>query len=141
MPFTISGSTATVQVTSTLSGTLLSSAVVTVPVAATAPGLYTSNGMGSGTGYYFDSSGLIPEYSQAVQAGDTVVLFATGFGVTNPAVATGSLGPTPGAAAVAKVTMTINNQSVTPTFAGLEPGSVSGATVGYDEVVFTVPRP
>jgi uncharacterized protein (TIGR03437 family) len=139
VPFNISGSTATVQVTSTLSGTLLSSAVVTVPVAPTAPGLYTANGMGSGTGYYLDSSGLIPEYSQAVQTGDTVVLFATGFGVTNPPVATGSLGPTPGAAAVAQVTMTINNQSVTPTFAGLEPGSVSGATVGYDQIVFTVP--
>ena len=139
VPFNISGSTATVQVTSTLSGTLLSSAIVTVPVAPTAPGIYTANGMGSGTGYYLDSSGLIPEYSQAVQTGDTIVLFATGFGVTNPAVATGSLGPTPGAAAVAQVTMTINNQPVTPSFAGLEPGSVSGATVGYDQVVFTVP--
>jgi uncharacterized protein (TIGR03437 family) len=138
-PFSLSGSTATVQVTSTLSGQSLSSAVITVPVAATNPGLFSAGGTGSGTGYYFDGSGLIAEYSQAVQPGDTVVLFATGFGATNPAVATGALGPTPGAAATATVTMTVNNVSVPVTFAGLEPGSQSGATVGYDEVVFTVP--
>jgi uncharacterized protein (TIGR03437 family) len=139
VPFTISGSTATIQVTSTLSGQSLSSAVVTVPVAAVAPGLFSANGTGSGTGYYYDSSGLVAEYSQAVQLGDTVVLFATGFGATNPPVATGTLGPTPGAAAAATVTMTINNQSVPVTFAGLEPGDLEGALPGYDEVVFTVP--
>jgi uncharacterized protein (TIGR03437 family) len=138
-PFDLSGSTATVQVTSKLSGQSLSSAAITVPVAAVNPGLYSQGGTGSGTGYYFDGSGLIAEYSQAVQPGDTVVLFATGFGATNPAVATGALGPTPGAAATATVTMTVNNVSVPVTFAGLEPGSQSGATVGYDEVVFTVP--
>jgi uncharacterized protein (TIGR03437 family) len=139
VPFNISGSTATIQVTSTLSGQLLSSVAVAVPVAAVAPGLFSANGTGSGTGYYYDSGGLVAEYSQAVQLGDTVVLFATGFGATNPAVATGTLGPTPGAAAAATVTMTINNQSVPVTFAGLEPGSLQGALVGYDEVVFTVP--
>jgi uncharacterized protein (TIGR03437 family) len=138
-PFNLSGNTATIQVTSNLSGSTLSSAVVTVPVAAVNPGLFSAGGTGSGTGYYFDGAGLVPEYSQAVLPGDTVVLFATGFGVTNPAVATGVLGPTPGAAAAAAVTMTVNKQSVPVTFAGLEPGTQSGAVVGYDEVVFTVP--
>jgi uncharacterized protein (TIGR03437 family) len=138
-PFNLSGNTATVQVTSKVSGQSLSSAVITVPVAPVNPGLFSAGGTGVGTGYYFDGSGLIAEYSQSVQPGDTVVLFATGFGATNPAVATGALGPTPGAAATANVTMTVNNQSVPVTFAGLEPGSQSGATVGYDEVVFTVP--
>ena len=138
-PFNLSGSTATVQVTSKLSGQPLSSAVVTVPVAPTSPGLFSAGGTGSGTGYYLDGSGLVAEYSQAVQPGDTVVLFATGFGATNPAVATGALGPTPGAAATATVTMTVNTVSVPVTFAGLEPGSQPGAIVGYDEVVFTVP--
>ena len=138
-PFSIGGSTATVQVTSNLSGSVLQSAVVTVPVAPTAPGLFSENGTGSGTGYYFDEAGFGVEYSQPVQAGDTVVLFATGFGATNPAVATGTLGPNAAASAVAPVTMTINNQSVPVTFAGLEPGNLSGAVVGYDEVIFTVP--
>jgi len=141
VPFNLTGSTATVQVTSTLSGHSLSSATVTVPVAPTAPGLFSANGLGTGTGYYLDSAGLVAAYSRPVQAGDTVVLFATGFGVTNPAVATGVAGPTPGAAAVATVTMTINNLSVPVTFGGLVPESQSNSTtdVGYDEVVFTVP--
>ncbi len=139
VPFNVTGSTATVQVTSTLSGPSLSSAIVTVPVAPVAPGLFTEFGAGTGTGYYLDTSGLISQYSSAVQSGDTVVLFATGFGVTNVPVATGVLGPTPGATVVAPVSMTINNQTVPVTFGGLEPGSFSNATVGYDEVVFTVP--
>ena len=143
VPFNLTGTTATVQVTSTLSGPSLSSAIVTVPVAPVAPGLFTEFGVGTGTGYYLDTSGLISEYSAAVQTGDTVVLFATGFGATNPVVPTGALGPTLpgsiGAAAVASVTMTVNNQSVPVTFGGLEPGGFSNATVGYDEVVFTVP--
>jgi uncharacterized protein (TIGR03437 family) len=139
VPFNIGGSTATIQVTSSQSGSTLSSAVVTVPVAATAPGVFTTNGTGSGTAYYSDAITLLSEVSPPVQAGDTVVLFATGFGVTSPAVASGVLGPNSAAAAVASVTMTINNQSVPVTFAGLEPGNLNGANVGYDEVVFTVP--
>lgn len=141
VPFNISGSTATVQVTSTLSGKLLSSAVVTVPVAPSAPGLFSEYGTGTGIGYYLDTSALVAEYSQAVQLGDTVVLFGTGFGATNPPVATGALAPNSPATtpATAAVTMTVNNQSVPVTFAGLEPGNLTGAVVGYDEVVFTVP--
>jgi uncharacterized protein (TIGR03437 family) len=139
-PFNLSGTTATVQVTSSLSGSTVSSAIVTVPVAAVNPGIYTAGGTGTGTAYYFDGTGLIPQYSQPVLPGDTVVLFATGFGVTNPVVATGVLGPSsPGAMSAAAVTMTINNKSVPVTYAGLEPGNQSGAVVGYDEVVFTVP--
>ena len=138
-PFNLSGSTATVQVTSTLSGHAISSAVVTVPVAAVNPGLFSAGGTGSGTGYYLDESGLFPLYSKAAQPGDTIVLFATGFGATNPPVASGALAGASGAAAAATVTMTINNQTVTPTYAGLEPGTQSGAVIGYDQVVFTVP--
>src|SRR5271165_1333042 len=56
VPFSVSGSSATIQVTSTLSGSTLSSALVTVPVAPTAPGLYTATATGTGTGYYYDGS-------------------------------------------------------------------------------------
>jgi uncharacterized protein (TIGR03437 family) len=138
-PFNLSGTTATVQVTSTLSGRSLSSSAVTVPVAAVDPGLFSAGGTGSGTGYYLDSSGLFPEYETKVQPGDTIVLFATGFGATNPAVATGALAGNSGAAATASVTLTINNQSVPVTYAGLESGNQSGAVIGYDEVTFTAP--
>jgi uncharacterized protein (TIGR03437 family) len=135
VPFTLTGATATLQVTSGVSGSTLSSAVVSVPVAPVAPGLFTQNSSGSGTGYYYDSSGLVPQYSHAVTVGDTVVLYGTGFGVTNPAVVAGTLSPNPPAASVAAVTLSINSQSVPVTFAGLQPN----AALGWDEVIFTVP--
>lgn len=140
VPFTLSGTSATIQVMTSPNGSTLSSAVVTVPVSATAPGLYTTNGTGSGTGYYFDASvtSLFSTPSPAVQVGDTVVLYGTGFGATNPTVVTGVLGPNTPAAVVASVTLTLNNQTV-PATAELQPGNVSGASVGYDEVIFTVP--
>ena len=133
VPFNLSGSTTTIQVTSNLSGSTLSSATVTVPVAPTAPGLFSN---AAGTGYYYDTSagGISPTTSTPVNIGDTVVLYGTGFGVTNPAVATGVPGPAGGAPAAAAVTLTINNQPVTWTFAGLGSG-----TVGWDDVIFTVP--
>jgi uncharacterized protein (TIGR03437 family) len=133
VPFTISGSSASLQVNTSPNGSTISSSVVTVPVAPTAPGLYTTNGTGAGTGYYFSPGGLFSNYSQPVLAGATVELYGTGFGVTNPVVAAGVLGPNSAPAVVAAVTMTIDNQSV-PVTASLEPGNV-----GYDQVVFTVP--
>jgi len=139
VPFTVSGASATLQVTSSLSGSTLSSAVITVPVAATAPGLYSISGTGSGTGYYYVSGSLFTDVSTAVHAGDTVVMYGTGFGATNPAVLAGSLGPNTPAMAVASTTLTINSQSVPATFAGLEPGNLAGAVAGYDEAIFTVP--
>jgi len=138
-PFGLTGASATIQVTSNLSGSTLSSPVVTVPLAVAAPGMFTTNSLGTGTAYYFVTGGLIIDYSQPVLAGDTVVMLGTGFGATNPAVVAGSLAPNAPAGTVAGVTMTINNQTVPVTFAGLEPGNVSSATAGYDEVVFTAP--
>jgi uncharacterized protein (TIGR03437 family) len=54
----------------------------------------------------------------AAKAGDTVALFGTGFGPTNPAVAPGA--PFSGAAATSNaVAININNVKISPTFAGL----------------------
>ena len=58
----------------------------------------------------------------AAKAGDSVVLFGTGFGPTNPAVPAGQ--PFSGVAtAIDPVNLTINGQVVTPSFVGIsEPG-------------------
>ena len=141
VPFNVSGS-ATIQVTSSLSGTALSSPVVAVPVAATVPGLYSISGTGAGTGYYFDDqqSGIFKQFSTSVQPGDTLELYGTGFGATNPVVAPGIRGPDPLAVCVAAVLLTVNGNAVPVQTAGLLP-SDSPATIspGADEVVFTVP--
>jgi uncharacterized protein (TIGR03437 family) len=67
----------------------------------------------------------------AAKAGDSIALFGTGFGPTNPAVMPGVVfsGAAPTTSAV---TLSINNVSVTPTFAGL-----SGA--GLYQINLTVP--
>jgi uncharacterized protein (TIGR03437 family) len=141
VPFNVTGS-ATIQVTSSLSGTTLSSPIVAVPVAATVPGLYSISGTGAGTGYYFDDqqSGIFKQFSTSVQSGDTLELYGTGFGATNPVVAPGIRGPDPLAVCVASVTLTVNGNAVPVQTAGLLP-SDSPATIspGADEVVFTVP--
>ena len=69
--------------------------------------------------------------SAVAKAGETVELFATGFGPTSPAVAPGQ--PFSGAAPTTNpVTVLINKVSVTPTFAGL-----SGA--GLYQINVTIP--
>ena len=136
VPFGITGTSATLQVTHLVGGTLLQSSVVNINVAPTAPGLQSANGLGTGTAYYYAPSG----YSGPVHVGDTVVLYGTGFGVTNPVVADGAPGPTTLAPAVASVTLTIGTLTVTTQYAGLEPGNNAvGSVPGNDEVIFTVP--
>src|ERR1039458_3631358 len=141
VPFNVSGS-ATIQVTHTVSGTTLFSAIVAVPVTATVPGLYSISGAGTGTGYYYDDqqTGYSKQFSTSVQPGDTVELYGTGFGATNPVVAAGIRGPDPLAVCVATVTLTVGSNAVPVQTAGLLP-SDSPATIapGADEVVFTIP--
>ena len=142
VPFEITGSTATIQVrvTSLLTGATSTSTVLSVPVATTAPGLYSATGSGSGLGYYYVSGGLNPLFSTAVQPGQTVVLFGTGFGATSPAVADGNPGPDSLASTVAAVTLTVNGKTVPVQSAALEPvDSVTHGAPGVDEVVFAVP--
>ena len=141
VPFNVSGSSATIQVTSTTNGTTLSSAIVTMSVAATAPGLYSASGTGAGTGYYYDNQGVfLAKVSSPVQQGDTIELYGTGFGVTSPLGTAGSLGPEPVAASVAAVTLTVGTVAAAVQVAGLVPyDSPVQLPPGTDEVVFTVP--
>jgi uncharacterized protein (TIGR03437 family) len=141
VPFETTGSTATVQVTSQASGATLSSAVVTVPVAPVVPGLYTAAGTGSGLGYYYVPGGLFAQFSVAVQMGQTVVIYGTGFGVTSPVVADGNpSADSPLATCVANVTLTVGGLSATVQSASLETvDSPAHGDPGADQVVFTVP--
>lgn len=133
VPFTVSGSSATIQVTYTTNGTTLSSAVVVVPVAPTVPGLY---------GDYYDEqqTGFYPQFSTPVQSGDTVELYGTGFGATTPPVAAGIGGPYPLAVCKAAVTLTIGGKAVPgPTAGLLWTGPPADLPPGADVVIFTVP--
>ena len=120
VPVDITGTTATLQVTRQTGAQTLQSAVVNVAVAPTAPGLFTD---GNGA--------LVP--SSTAQPGDTASAFGTGFGVTNPVVASGNAA-TGQVAVVAPVTVTVGGQAATVVYAGLDPG-----LVGTNEVTFKVP--
>jgi len=94
-----------------------------------------SNGSGAYGGGTYDIIG--PTGSSlgyptiAAKAGDSIELFGTGFGPTNPAVTPGQ--PFSGAASTTSpVTLSVGGASVTPSFAGL-----SGA--GLDQINFTLP--
>jgi uncharacterized protein (TIGR03437 family) len=112
-------------------------------VAATAPGLYSASGTGSGTGYYYDlAQTLFSAPAGPVQAGDTVVLYGTGFGATTPVVAAGIRGPDPLAICQAAVTLTVGTVVAAVQVAGLQPADSPSAvqlSPGADEILFTVP--
>src|ERR1022692_4469002 len=128
VPFNVSGNSATLQVKATTNGTTLQSAIVTVSVAATAPGLYSASGTGSGTGYYYDlAQTLFSAPAGPVQAGDTVVLYGTGFGATTPVVAAGIRGPDPLAICQAAVTLTVGTVVAAVQVAGLQPADSPSA--------------
>ena len=67
----------------------------------------------------------------AAKAGDSIALFGTGFGPTNPAVTPG-VAYSGAAATTSSVTIRINNTSVTPAFAGL-------SAAGLYQINLTVP--
>jgi len=112
VPFEISGTSATIQVTSQAAGQTLRSAVVTVGVAPEAPQLYTSGDLPPGFGAFFAVSSWPITLSSPARPGDTVTAYGDGFGVTNPAVPNGA-DPESYAPVVAKVTVTVGGKNAT----------------------------
>lgn len=141
VPFNLTGTTANIQVTRQVDTQTYQSAVVGMTVAPTAPGLFSTSGTGIGKGYYYDTSsgGFAVVFSTAVLPGDTVILYGTGFGVTNPAIASGTAASIPLPACVASVTMTVGSQSVAVQSTTLEARVPAGGTPGSNQVVFAVP--
>lgn len=124
VPYEISGQTSTnVQ----LEYLGFPSASVTIPVALTAPGLFTVDASGSGQGAILNQDASVNSATNPADAGSVIVLFATGEGQTTPAGADGKLAvgkvlPKP----VAPVSVTIGGSSATVTYAGAVPGLSAG---------------
>jgi len=129
--FGITGTSATLQVVRLVGSETLLSAVVLVPVAPTSPGLYTSSQNYCVTlGTFLFASGTPVTPFNPAQAGETIILYATGFGATNRPVASGSPGS---AQIVAPVTITVGGAVMTITYAGLASGQI-----GVDQINFVV---
>lgn len=110
VPYGLTGTSATIQVTNQVGGLTLESAPVTVAVAAIAPFIFIAGGGSSGVGVfqYNPTTPITP--SNPARPGDTVTAYGDGFGVTNPAVADGANPESP-APVAAKVSVTVGGRT------------------------------
>jgi uncharacterized protein (TIGR03118 family) len=123
VPYEVSGS-ASANVVVTYKSNV--SSTFTIPVAPTAPGLFTLNETGSGGVVAINSDGTINGTSNAALRGFPVLLYATGEGQTDP---TGSDGAVTGQfirTPFATVSLMIGGQAATVVYAGSATGSVAG---------------
>ncbi len=124
VPYSVAGRSATVLQVEYL-GAL--SSPVTLPVAATAPGVFSISGSGQGPAAILNipdetvNSALNP-----AARGNWVSIFATGAGVTTPASVDGLLASAPLPSPDANVSVTIGGLPCRLNFEGAAPGFVSG---------------
>jgi uncharacterized protein (TIGR03437 family) len=88
VPFATTGPTANIVVQNNGK----SSNTVTVPVAATAPGVYSRDQSGVGGGAILHADYSLVRNTSPATAGETVLIYLTGMGATNPAVQDGTAG-------------------------------------------------
>ena len=118
VPYAVSGTMA--QVTVTYQGQ--ASAAIAIPVAPSAPSLFTLNETGSGQATAINADGTVNTAANPVKIGSSITLFATGEGQTSPGGVDGKLG---GSSPVLPVKVTIGGVQATYS-AGGAPGQVSG---------------
>ncbi len=104
-----------------------------VQLTTTAPGIFTQNGQGNGTGAILNQDYSVNTQAKPAAIGSVVQIFMTGEGLTTPAQATGTITPvnTSGVGPVTPapqlaVSVMIGNQPAQLEFAGEAPGIVAG---------------
>ena len=119
VPFGTTGPTATIVV----QNGSVNSNTVTVPVAATSPGIYSVDSSGSGAGAILHADYSLVNAANPATGGETVLIYLTGLGTVTPAVADGTAGT--GTAlhnSDANATIYVGGQQGTVVFNGLAPG-------------------
>jgi uncharacterized protein (TIGR03437 family) len=102
-----------------------SSTVQTASVVSASPGVFSVNSNGNGTGVFLHANYQTINANSPAQPGETILIYCTGLGATNPAVTTGNAAPTiPVANTVIAPTVTIGGISSFVSFSGLAPGFV-----------------
>ena len=120
VPFGVTGSTATIVVS--VNGTKSNSVVV--PLAATAPGIFSVQAIGVGDAAIRHLDGTVVSVSNPALRGEYVSIYLTGLGAVSPAVKDGFAAPAaePLARITGPVAVYIEGQLVSNvTFAGLTP--------------------
>ncbi len=107
---------------------------VTVPLAASAPGVFAADATGGGPGLVLHPDFTLVNPASPASAGDAVILLATGGGTVNGGAVNGALAPGVGRQTL-NVTATVGGQPATVFYAGPAPGLVNGVL----QVNFTMP--
>lgn len=141
VPYSITGSTATIVLNN--NGT--QSNTITVPVAATSPGIATvaQNGLGAGAIVHSDNKTLVSAAAPASR-GETVVIYLTGLGAVSPPVNDGTAAPAKPPLSMASSVLAVyfggacndypNCDALNVTYQGLSPGFA-----GLYQVNVTIP--
>jgi uncharacterized protein (TIGR03437 family) len=133
VPFATAGPTATIVVQNNGA----TSNTVTVPVAATAPGVYSLDQSGSGSGAILHADFSLVNDANPAIGGETVLIFLTGMGTTNPTVQDGTAGTTGTLyKSLSDVAVYVAGNAGTVAFNGLAPGFP-----GLYQINVTLPAP
>jgi uncharacterized protein (TIGR03118 family) len=146
VPYEIAGSTSA-TVTVAYRGQTTSN--FSIPVAASAPGLFTTAEDGVGEIVALNQDGTVNSATNAAARGTVVTIFATGDGVEDPAGVDGTVSGDFIHAPVLPVTVTIGGQNAQVIFDGSAPGLLAGvlqvevvapaaASAGAQPVVLTI---
>ncbi len=131
VPYSVSGNN--LQIVVQYQG--LSTAPVSVPLAATAPGIFTADGSGRGAAAARNQDGSSNNSGSPAAGGSIVTFYATGEGLTMPAGVDGQVAGSVSPKPLAPVTVTIGGVAATVQFVGGAPDNVAGIT----QVNVTVP--
>lgn len=125
VPYSVAGQTST-QMVVTYQG--VASPPVTLNVAPSAPGLFSSNYSGTGSGAILNQDASVNSPSNPAARGSVIVLYGTGEGQTNPPGVNGRIALTEYPKPVLPVKVTIDGVDATAgiTYAGASPTLVAG---------------
>jgi uncharacterized protein (TIGR03437 family) len=135
VPFAVSGSTASVIVKNS-TGT---SNTVTLPLATTSPGIYSTDLSGAGDGVILHADYSLVTSTSPATRGETVLVYLTGLGAVTPAVADGVAAPASPLSLVnlrsQQLAVDLDGEPAPIQFAGLAPGFP-----GLYQINVTIPK-
>lgn len=119
VPYATTGTKATIVLTN--NG--MTSNSVDVPLAATAPGVFSLDQSGTGPGAVLHSDFSLVHDMSPARRGETVLIFLTGLGAVTPGVTDGTAaGSNPLSSTDAKISVLVAGKTSPVVFAGLAPG-------------------
>ena len=123
VPFGISGHSTTTLNAINAAGT---STEISLPVAASAPGIFTLSGSGSGRGAILNQDSTVNSPDNPAARGSIIVIYATGAGQTNPPGTDGLIPTAVLPKPLLPVSVQIGGAPAEILYAGAAPGMISG---------------